>query len=61
MTMGQIHIVKVIWGGAKMTLHKTQAELADLLKTEGVELISVNASEPSYRRKTTRKGAKAKG
>ncbi len=59
--MGQIHIVEVIWNGAKMTLHKTQEQLAELLKAEGVELVSVNASKPSYRRKTARKGARAKG
>lgn len=58
MIMDQIHIVEVFMGDMKMTLHKTQAELADLLKTDGVLLISVNAPKPSYRRKSTRKGGK---
>lgn len=58
--MEQIHIVECYMGDMKMTLHKTQAQLADLLKNEGVELISVNASKPSYRRKAgKKKGAKA--
>lgn len=56
--MEQIHIVEIHMNGMKMTLHKTQAQLADLLKNEGVELISVNAPKPSYRRKSTRKGGK---
>lgn len=50
------HTVVVEWNRVTMTLQKTQAELADLLKLEGVRLISVNATGNSYRkRKTTRK------
>lgn len=50
------HTVVVEWNRVTMTLQKTQAELADLLKLDGVRLISVNATGNTYRkRKTTKK------
>lgn len=49
------HTVVVEWNRVTMTLQKTQAELADLLKLEGVRLISVNATGNSYRKRRTTK------
>lgn len=49
------HTVVVEWNRVTMTLQKTQAELADLLKLEGVLLISVNATGNSYRKRRTTK------
>ena len=53
--MEQKHTVVVEWNRVMMNLQKTQAELADLLKLEGVRLISVNATTTYRKRKTTRK------
>ena len=52
------HTVVVEWNRVTMTLQKTQAELADLLKLEGVRLISVNATGNTYRKRRTTKNAK---
>ena len=52
------HTVVVEWNRVTMTLQKTQAELADLLKLDGVRLISVNATGNSYRKRRTTKKAK---
>ena len=49
------HTVVVEWNRVTMTLQKTQAELADLLKLEGVRLISVNATGNTYRKRRTTK------
>ena len=49
------HTVVVEWNRVTMTLQKTQAELADLLKLDGVRLISVNATGNSYRKRRTTK------
>jgi len=49
------HTVVVEWNRVTMTLQKTQAELADLLKLEGVRLISVNATGNTYRKRRTNK------
>ena len=52
------HTVVVEWNRVTMTLQKTQTELADLLKLEGVRLISVNATGNTYRKRRTNKKAK---
>ena len=49
------HTVVVEWNRVTMTLQKTQAELADLLKLDGVRLISVNATGNTYRKRRTTK------
>lgn len=49
------HTVVVEWNRVIMTIQKTQAELADLLKLEGVRLISVNAIGNTYRKRRTTK------
>ena len=49
------HTVVVEWNRVTMTLQKTQAELADLLKLDGVRLISVNATGNTYRKRRTNK------
>lgn len=51
------HTVIVVIDDALVTMMKTQEELAELLKDDSVELISVNADKPTYRRKK-RKGVK---
>ena len=49
------HTVVVEWNRVTMTLQKAQAELADLLKLDGVRLISVNATGNTYRKRRTTK------
>ena len=53
--MEQKHTVVVEWNRVMMNLQKTQAELADLLKLDGVRLISVNATGNTYRKRRTTK------
>ena len=48
------HVVVFDMGGVVVTAHKTQAELAELLKMPQVQLISVNAEKPPYRRRRTK-------
>lgn len=51
------HVVVVAIKNTVVTMEKTQKQLSDLLKDDSVELISVNADKPIYRRKR-RKQAK---
>ena len=45
------HVVVVSINDMVVTMEKTQKQLSDLLKDDSVELISVNADKPIYRRK----------
>lgn len=45
------HTVVVSINNMVVTMEKTQKQLAELLKSDSVTLISVNADKPMYRRK----------
>ena len=45
------HTVVVSIKNTVVTMEKTQKQLAELLKSDSVELISVNADKPTYNRK----------
>ena len=49
------HTVVVSINNVIVTMEKTQKQLAELLKSDSVTLISVNADKPMYRRKSGNK------
>ena len=49
------HTVVVSINNMVVTMEKTQKQLAELLKSDSVTLISVNAEKPTYTRKRRNK------